>query len=106
MQLVPRSTFPEEESQGGVLTIPRIDEPGSGSGDFRVILYNDEVHNADEVVEQVMKATECDVDEAIRIVVEVDRKGRGICFRGEREKCHKVAKVLREIRLQCEVDCD
>lgn len=102
----PFYTFPEHESEGGVSVLEQIGEPGSSGSDYRVILYNDNDHGIEEVIEQVMKATECDVEEAVKIVVEVDRKGRGICFRGDRAKCHKVAKVLREIRLQCEVDCD
>ena len=80
---------------------------GSGTGDgFRVILYNDDWHSVDEVVTQVQKATGCSQHKAIEIVLEVDARGRGICYRGDREKCQSVAAILREIRLQCEVDCD
>lgn len=100
--------FPGQESQeeGGVATIPRPDEPGSGGTNYRVVLYNDEVHGMDEVVEQLLKATACELEQAIHITLEAHKKGRAICFKGDRSKCHKVAQVLREIRLQCEVDCD
>jgi len=73
---------------------------------WRVILYNDEVHGIDEVIVQLQKATGCDVDTAIRITLEVDANGRGVCHRGERDDCGRVVRVLREIRLQCEVDED
>lgn len=76
------------------------------SGGFRVVLYNDDDHSFDEVVLQIQKATGCDLEKAIDIMWEAHSKGRAICFHGERKECHRVARVLREIRLQAEVDCD
>ncbi|BCM93854.1 ATP-dependent Clp protease adapter protein ClpS [Abditibacteriota bacterium] len=102
----PILAFPERQEEGDVLTIERPDEPGSGGSNYRVILYNDDFHPVDQVIEQVMKATECDLERAVQITLEAHRKGRAVCFRGNRSKCQKVTKVLREIRLQCEVDCD
>lgn len=80
--------------------------PGGGNGDYRVILYNDDWHGFDEVALQLQKATGYSQKRCAQITMEVDRKGRAICYRANREKCHKAARVLREIRLQCEVDCD
>jgi len=101
-------TFPEPQREGGGLAVlePELGEPDDGSGGYRVILYNDEIHGQDEVIEQVIKATGCDVEKAVHIMLEAHDKGRAICFKGGRGKCHEVARVLREIRLQCEVDCD
>lgn len=93
-------TIPEIE------IIPEIDEPGSGSGEYRVILYDDDWHPIDQVVAQVIKACECGKIKAIKITLEAHKKGRAVCYKGRRDKCHKVARVLREIRLQCEVDSD
>jgi ATP-dependent Clp protease adaptor protein ClpS len=81
------------------------DTSGSGS-DFRVLLYNDEWHVFEEVIDQLIKATRCSVLKAEAIALEAHRRGRAVCFRGARGECHKVCDVLREIRLQCEVDCD
>lgn len=72
----------------------------------RVILYNDEWHAIDEVVLQIQKATGCDIYEATSIMLEAHTQGRAVCFRGDRDKCHRVAGILRQIRLQVEVDCD
>ncbi len=102
----PILAFPEYEEEGDVLTVERPDEPGSSGSDYRVILYNDDFHTVDDVIVQLMKATKCDLEKAVQITVEAHRKGRAVCFRGDRGKCQKVARVLREIRLQCEVDCD
>ncbi|RYX83504.1 ATP-dependent Clp protease adaptor ClpS [bacterium] len=105
-RIIPILQSPERQEEGDVLTVVKPDEPGSGGTNYRVILYNDDVHTVDEVIVQLMKATECDLERAVNITLEVDNKGRAVCFRGERAKCHKVTRVLREINLQCEVDCD
>ena len=93
------------DPESDVLVIPEIDGPDAGDG-FRVILYDDDHTPVDAVVEQIVKATGYSMEKAARITNEVEIKGRAICFNGAREKCHQVARVLREIRLQCEVDCD
>ncbi len=87
----------------GLLEPTDIDHIGS---DFRVILYNDDFHSFEEVTEQVKKAAGCSTSRAEEITIEAHFKGRAICFRGERGECQRVCKVLREIRLQCEVDAD
>lgn len=73
---------------------------------YRVILYNDDHHSVDEVVLQIQKATGYDLYKATSIMLEAHTKGRAVCFRGERGQCQKVARILRQIRLQVEVDCD
>ncbi len=99
--------FSNPEEGGLVVMEPELGGPGAGSGSgYRVILYNDDWHSADDVHDQLIKATQCSSEEAVKIIQEVEAKGRAVCFKGERDKCHDVARVLREIRLQCEVDCD
>jgi ATP-dependent Clp protease adapter protein ClpS len=78
---------------------------GNGKG-FRVILYDDDYHDVEEVASQIHKATQYPPLQCWAIMLEAHHKGRAVCYRGAREKCHRVARVLREIRLQCEVDCD
>ena len=106
----PRLDTAVQDPESDVLTIPEIipdlDDSDSSHGACRVILYNDEWHPIDQVIEQVMKACECGKLKAIKITLDAHRKGRAVCYQGNRGKCHKVAKILREIRLQCEVDSD
>ncbi len=83
-----------------------IDDGSGTDSAFRVILYDDDHHDIVDVVNQVMKATACSFERAAEITLEAHHKGRAICYRGDRTKCQRVAVVLREIRLQCEVDCD
>lgn len=94
------------EERSGTALLPEIDEPGAGGSNYRVILYNDEWHGFDEVIEQVIKATGCEVERAVEITLEAHQKGRAVCYKNSRERCQKAARVLREIRLQCEVDHD
>jgi len=102
----PQLISSEGQEGAGILTHPETAEPGSSDADYRVILYNDDWHGIDEVVGQVIKATACSVDEAIRVTEEAHLRGRAVCLRGNRSSCQKAARILREIRLQCEVDCD
>ena len=84
----------------------RRDPTGDTTSSHRVILYNDDYHSEDEVVVQIQKATGCQLRQAEGIMWEAHSRGRAICFRGDREECGRVARVLREIKLQVEVDCD
>lgn len=99
-------TLPGIESDTGTATIERPDDGDTLGDGYRVVLYNDDHTPADAVVEQIIKATQCTEPKAEKIMAEAHFKGRAVCFRGAKEKCHQVALVLREIRLQCEVDSD
>lgn len=82
------------------------DTGSTGDNSYRVILYNDDWHTVDQVALQLQKATGCTIEEAMAVIWAVELRGRAVCFRGSRDDCHRVTRVLREIRLQCEVDCD
>jgi ATP-dependent Clp protease adapter protein ClpS len=88
--------------------LERIAEaPPGGTGEgYRVVLYDDDYHDMPEVAAQIHKATQYPPMQCWEIMLEAHHKGRAICYKGSREKCHRVTRVLREIRLQCEVDCD
>ena len=105
-RLSPRFGPAIADPESDVLTIPKIDDPDNAGGAYRVVLYNDDYHAVDQVIEQVMKACECDEEKATQITAQAHFTGRAVCYKGGKGKCHKVAKILREIRLQCEVDSD
>ncbi len=71
---------------------------------WNVVLYNDEWHAFDEVVLQVQKATGKKESEAHAITLEAHEKGKAIVFTGQQSDCQRVAGILRQIRLQVEVD--
>lgn len=72
----------------------------------RVIVYNDDWHTFDEVIHQLIKATGCAEGTAEAHAWAIHTQGRSQVFEGPRTDCERVAGVLREIRLQVEVDWD
>jgi ATP-dependent Clp protease adapter protein ClpS len=103
--LVAEPDIEDAPDPGGAPVLERV-PPGGDAGGFRVILYDDDYHGQEEVAEQLHKATEYPLLKCWAIMMEANNKGRAICYNGTRQKCHHVTKVLREINLQCEVDCD
>ena len=71
---------------------------------YKVILYNDDVHSMDEVVFQLQRATGCSLEKACFIMEEAHTRGRAVAYTGAKEDCEKVCAVLRQIRLQVEMD--
>jgi ATP-dependent Clp protease adaptor protein ClpS len=69
-----------------------------------VILYNDDWHSFDDVIQQLMKAIACTEEEGEAHAWTVHTSGKARVFDGPRPQCEKVAGILREIRLQVEVD--
>jgi ATP-dependent Clp protease adaptor protein ClpS len=72
----------------------------------RVLLYNDDWHTFEDVIKQLIKATGCDEATAEGHAWTVHTAGKALVFEGPRDECQRVANVLREIRLQVEVDWD
>ncbi len=71
-----------------------------------VMLYNDDWHTFDDVIQQLIKATGCSSETGETHAQRVHHEGRSRVFDGVREDCEQVARVLREIRLHVEVDWD
>ncbi|MBF0430155.1 MAG: ATP-dependent Clp protease adaptor ClpS [Fibrobacteria bacterium] len=62
---------------------------------FRVVLFNDESHTYDYVVELLTQCCELSKDAAFRCAVEVDVSGRTIVYYGTNQACNDVcAKIL------------
>ncbi len=85
---------------------PVWDEELDGDVDdpYVVILYNDDVHDMGEVVEQTQRATGYDIERCIRIMLEAHAQGRAIAYTGSAADCERVARILRQIGLQVETD--
>lgn len=69
-----------------------------------VILYNDDWHPYDQVVFQLQKATGYSLEKAVWITHEAHTTGRAVAYTGSLEECERVARILRDIRLQVETD--
>lgn len=70
---------------------------------FKVILYNDDWHSFDEVINQLMKAVHCTFEKGRDYAFEVHIKGKACVYVGELQKCLKVSSVLEEISLHTQV---
>lgn len=70
----------------------------------KVILYDDEWHSMDEVIQQLMIATNCSAATAERITFEAHHTGKAIAYQGEMGDCLRVSAVLEEISLHTQVE--
>jgi ATP-dependent Clp protease adaptor protein ClpS len=70
---------------------------------YRVVLYNDEVHTFDEVINQIMKAIRCSRHKAEKHTWEVHTLGRSIVYAGPMFLCLQVSSILEEIALKTEI---
>ena len=71
---------------------------------WNVILLNDDWHTFDEVIEQLMKATNCTAKSAAEIAWVVHTHGEALCFTGSKERCELVADILEEIKLGVRIE--
>ncbi len=70
----------------------------------KVILFNDNIHSFEEVINQLIKAINCTNDHAEKIAWEVHTKGKACVYEGEIEKCLKVSSILEEIGLHTQLE--
>jgi ATP-dependent Clp protease adaptor protein ClpS len=69
----------------------------------KVILYNDDWHSFEEVINQLIKATNCPFEVASDLTFEVHVKGKALVFSGDMKNCLRVSSVLEEIALNTEI---
>ncbi len=69
----------------------------------RVILFNDDWHTFDEVINQLIKAIHCTFEKAREHAFEVHVKGKSIVFIGSMKDCLKVSSILEEIALTTQI---
>jgi len=80
-----------------------IDEDISIGLECKVILYNDDWHSFEEVINQLIKAISCPFEVARDLTFEVHVKGKALVFGGGMKDCLRVSSVLEEIALNTEI---
>ena len=71
---------------------------------WNVIILNDDVHSFDDVIAQIMKATNCSPDHAADVAWKVHNDGEAVCFTGSKERSELVASILEEIDLRVRLE--
>ncbi|MBU2492556.1 MAG: ATP-dependent Clp protease adaptor ClpS [Bacteroidetes bacterium] len=92
-----------QENPTGIIE-PDIEEETSIGLPFKVILYNDDWHSFEEVINQLVKAVKCSFEKARNLAFEVHVKGRAMVFSGELKECLKVTSILEEIELHTQIE--
>jgi ATP-dependent Clp protease adapter protein ClpS len=70
---------------------------------WRVMLFDDDIHTFEEVINQLMKALHCDTPYAEELTLQVHNEGKAKVFEGSFEACLDVNGVLEEIQLITEI---
>ena len=70
----------------------------------KVVLFNDNIHTFDEVVNQLCRATGCSEGEADEKANEVHTRGKAIVHEGDLSECLKVTSILEEIALHTQIE--
>jgi ATP-dependent Clp protease adapter protein ClpS len=91
-----------QEEHSGILE-PEVEKNVSVSLPYKVLLFNDDVHTFDEVINQLIKAIECSFDVARSLAFEAHVKGKAVVFSGELSLCLKITSVLEEIALHTQI---
>jgi ATP-dependent Clp protease adapter protein ClpS len=89
---------PGSEREDEILSEGMTQEPA------KVVLFNDEVHTFDEVINQIIKATGCALTRAEELTWEVHHNGKAVIYEGEFSKCMSVSSVLEEIALTTQIE--
>ena len=84
----PENPSPEKEGQAVTETLAKP------ALNWKVVLFNDEEHTYDYVVEMLTAACKLSRENAFRCAVEVDMSGRTIVYYGTRNDCEGVCSKI------------
>ena len=82
---------------------PEVQEPGVGNGRWMVVIYNNEVNSFDEVIDALMRATGCDVEEAAIEAWEAHHYGKAPVHFAAKSECDEAARVISAVGVKTEV---
>jgi len=84
--------------------LPQIDEPGSDvSARWKVVIYNNDHTDRDQVCEVLINATGCDIQEALIEVWEAEAYGKACVHFAGRQECESAAFIISRIGVKTEV---
>jgi len=92
---------PKKAPEVEVLELPEEEE--ALDSPWQLILFDDDIHTFDEVINQLIKALGCTVEKAEQITLKVHNEGKALVYEGAFEECLKINSVLQEIQLVTEI---
>ncbi len=94
---------PDSTQVAEPLVDEEVDTGTSTRFQARVILYNDDFHSFDEVIEQLIKALNCSTQRAVYLTMKAHSEGKAEVFKGPYARCIRVSSILEEIALRTEI---
>jgi ATP-dependent Clp protease adaptor protein ClpS len=82
---------------------PDIQETGSGTGRWMVVIYNNESNSMDEVIEVLIRATGCDIQEAEIEMWEAHTFGKAPVHFASKPECEDAAIIISSVGIKTEV---
>src|SRR5436190_8686334 len=74
------------------------------TGEFIVIVFNNETNTYDEVISILQKATGCSLEEAEMETWEVHFTGRSVVHHGDHAECERAAGIIATIGIRVAVE--
>jgi hypothetical protein len=87
-----------------IVEAPLVEETVDIGLSGKVILFNDEWHTFEEVIEQIIKATGCSMGRAEYLTWQVHSQGKANVYEGDFGRCVRVSGVLEEISLRTHIE--
>lgn len=102
-----------EEFVGSLVNTAVIEDPEvsdsntrGGRGDWLVTVFNNDYNTYEQVMNILVIATECSMDEAFMETWEVDHLGKSVVHQGSEKECLRVASIIATIGIRVDVSKD
>jgi len=82
---------------------PEVLQPGTGNARWMVVIFNNDHNSMDEVIEILMIATGCDIQEAYIEMWEAHHYGKSSVHFASREECDAAAEIIGTVGVKTEV---
>ncbi len=79
------------------------EKPKSATSRWKVVIYNNDYNTFDEVMNVLMKATGCDLQEAYIESWETHQYGKAAVHFSNKEECDEAANIIRKVGIRAEV---
>ena len=86
-----------------VVLEPEVTDAGTGHGRWMVVIFIYDTTSMDEVVDVLMRATSCDLQEAMIEMWEAHTFGKAPVHFAAKEECLEAAAIIQSVGIKTEV---